>query len=492
MPPNIIHTKGGRLVGDTSRDDVRNMVSEAFSKPPPGGIVFHLHGGLVNKAAGQEIASRLIPEYTAAGVYPIVLVWETGIIETLTNNLSTIASEAIFQKVRNRVVKMVKRKFSQGAGDRSGNQLPQDAAIAEILAIEDAKAHPEALRANDPAPPSGLTELSDFEKLQLESELGYDLELITEVERVSQGLLTEDEIEAQRASRSAVVRGSTASLMDPEALEAYVVRPEPNARGIISTASFIKAVVLIAANVIKRYLTGRDHGFHATIVEEILRALYIGNAGKFVWSSMKADGINHFKGGGDFAGTAVLEDLATHLAAAPETRITLVGHSAGSIFASAFIQAADAVFPAETKLDVIYLAPAATMELTARTLADHVSRIRNFRMFAMTDENERKDVLVDKLPYFYPSSLLYLVSGLFEDETDTPITGMQRFHDANRFSAASYPHIQTIREFMNGHIIWSVSSDGGNGRNSSSIDHGAFDNDAPTLASLRFLLSNGF
>lgn len=492
MPSNIIHTKGGRLVGDTSREDVRAMIAEAFAKKPPGGIVFHLHGGLVNKAAGHETAGRLIPEYTAAGAYPIVLVWETGVIETLKNNLSSIASEAIFQKVRDRVIKMVKRKFSQGPGERSGNQLPQDPATAEIQAIEDAKADPQALRANDPPPPAGLTDLTDFERMQLEAELGFDVELITEVEKVSQGLLRKEEIDAQKVSRSALVRGSSASLMDPEALEAYVVRPPSNSRGLISTASFIKAVVLIAASVVKRYVTGRDHGFHATIVEEILRALYLGNAGKFVWSSMKTDGSDHFNAGNDYAGTVILNELASHLADAPGTRITLIGHSAGSIFASAFIQAADAILPADVQLDVIYLAPAATMELTANTLANHVSRIRHFRMFAMTDDNERKDVLVDKLPYFYPSSLLYLVSGLFENETDTPITGMARFHDSGRFSAAKYPHIQKIRDYMDGHIIWSISADAGDGRKSGSLDHGAFDNDETTLASITHLLSKGF
>lgn len=492
MIPHIIHTKGGKLTGDTSRTDVSNLLTDAFSQNRPGGIVFHLHGGLVNKASGHEIADRVIREYEEAGAYPIVFVWETGVLETLRNNLTTIASEAIFQKIRNRVVKMVKRKFLQSPGERSSGQLAHVTADAELQAIEDAKTDPDALWKNDPAPPPDLTEVTQFEELQLENELAQDFELVTEIDTVSQGLLTREQIESQRTARSAMVQGSTVTLMDPDALEEYIVRPAPGERGVLSTASFIKAVVNITINVVKRFLNGRDHGFHATIIEEILRTLYIGNAGKFVWSSMKTDGADHFKDGGDvFAGTAILEELAGHLAAAPDTKITLVGHSAGSIFASEFLKAADAMLPPATKLDVIYLAPAATMELTAETLANHGSRIHNFRMFAMTDENERKDVLVNRLPHFYPSSLLYLVSALFEGETDSPITGMQRFHDAARFPVARYPHIQKIRDFMQGHIVWSVSN-AGDGRNSRALDHGDFDNDCQTLASLRHILSNGF
>jgi hypothetical protein len=54
-------------------------------------------------------------------------------------------------------------------------------------------------------------------------------------------------------------------------------------------------------------------------------------------------------------------------------------------------------------------------------------------MFTMSDEYERKDAVIghDK-GYIYPSSLLYLVSGLFEELgaeafPDAPILGMQRF-----------------------------------------------------------------
>ena len=110
----------------------------------------------------------------------------------------------------------------------------------------------------------------------------------------------------------------------------------------------------------------------------------------------------------------------------------------------------------------------------------------------MSDELEKADRLV---PVVYPRSLLYLVSGILEDEPDKPLVGMQR-DDANQppFHAERYPEIQAVRRYLQsqeGRTIWSLSEIGP-GRLSNAARHGDFDNDQTTLASLAYIISHGF
>ncbi len=492
---HIIHSRGGKLCGDTTPGDVARIISKAMAHTDAGGIVLHFHGGLVNKDSGTEIAGRLSESYEQqAGAYPIFTVWEAGLFETLRNNLKEIAHEHLFRLIRERLIKIVKRKLLQNAGQRSGQQLPTVDIDKEMAALAEAATDPTLLVRTAPEIPDELSELTAFEQLQLSEELLHDYDLVTEIEKVSNGLLSPDNIQTQKTSRSGTVRSSTASLMDPDAIDQYIEKPDPKTRGFISTAKFVAAVVKIAGVVIKRMITDRDHGFHATIVEEILRALYIANAGQIVWSTMKKDTFDHFGPDANlYAGTAVLHELAEQLKTRDTPpKITLIGHSTGAVFISAFLEAADASLPPDVLFDVIYLAPAATMELTAKTLANQGHRIRNFRMFAMTDENEKADVLVDQVKFFYPHSLLYFVSGVVEDETDMPLTGMQRFYRPDDFPDTKFPDITPVRGFIQGdRVIWSVD-DRGPGKKSSAVDHGEFDNNSDTIASICHILKNGY
>jgi len=489
---HIIHTQGGKLSGDTSRDDLSNIMENIRNHGGNGGIVLHFHGGLVNKAAGTAIATRLLPQYQAENAYPLFFVWEAGLLETLKNNWKSIAQEALFKKIRTRIIKMAKRKLHQAVGERSSHSLPDVDATRELQAIEDAEDNPDALRLSEPAIPEDLTELTTIEEQRLEAELQYDFSLLQEVERVSQGLKTPTEIEQQRTERSSIIRASNKSLMDADALEEYIERPTPGERGFLSTLKILKAVVKIVARVIKRYVTKRDHGFHATIVEEILRALYVSNAGKIVWSTMKRDTFDHFKeDSSTHGGSALLEELKT-LPHDALPKITLVGHSTGAVFISAFLEAADRELPTSFTFDVIYLAPASTLDLTTKSMDNHWHRVDNFRMFTMSDEYEKKDTLVDNLQYFYPHSLLYFISGVVEDEIDKPLTGMQRFYRADKFPIRRFPEHAPVRSYMNvDRAIWSVT-DNGNGKRSNSKDHGDFDNDTATINSIKHILKHGF
>lgn len=92
-----------------------------------------------------------------------------------------------------------------------------------------------------------------------------------------------------------------------------------------------------------------------------------------------------------------------------------------------------------------------------------------------------------EVPVIYPASLLYLVSGLFEDESgDTPLVGMQRFFCGTDPYATS--DIKAVVSYLQGKCVWSISQ-GGPGLSTSATKHGAFHDDPDTCKSLEIFLS---
>ena len=77
-----------------------------------------------------------------------------------------------------------------------------------------------------------------------------------------------------------------------------------------------------------------------------------------------------------------------------------------------------------------------------------------------------------------------------------PILGMERFLVMKgTYADASFPSIKFVRDWLQqapGRMVWSKSTDQPDGFNSESIDHGAFDNDAATLQSLRAIVETAF
>ena len=66
----------------TKPEDVDAILAEV-RKHAPGKVAVHFHGGLVKEAKGLALAGRIIPMYASAGAYPITVVWETGLFETV-------------------------------------------------------------------------------------------------------------------------------------------------------------------------------------------------------------------------------------------------------------------------------------------------------------------------------------------------------------------------------------------------------------------------
>ncbi len=492
---HVIHLRNGVLHAESTRSRIDDMVRDALGSGARRPIVVHFHGGLVKYATGLEGASRLLPIYQQAGSYPFFFIWESGLLETIRNNLKEVATEKIFQIIWKRVRKIIERKLAQVADGRDLGDLPQPTDEFYATEIDDALASGSVadLMNKDFRQAAQLSELTAAEVQMLELELGYDIELLSAVEAISNALRDPHDVETELNSRSATVQASVGTLMDPHSLEKIVERPDPAARGIISSARVIQKVVQIAVKVIARFVKDRDHGLHATIVEEILHALYLGNVGGFIWSNMKKDTADSF--GPDpqtFGGSAFIDSIKEQHNADASPRIILIGHSTGAVYISEFIKYADAHLPPHLTFEIIFLAPASTFRLMSETVESYKHRIAGIRMFTMTDENEKKDELV---PILYPHSLLYFVSGVVEPEIDMPIVGMQRFYDEDDFSQTKFPAVATVREYLRSipdSIVWSVEDSAGPGLKSTSRSHGDFDNDATTLASVSHIIQNGF
>ncbi|MCG3208379.1 MAG: hypothetical protein FOGNACKC_01983 [Anaerolineae bacterium] len=488
----VFHAEGPTGTGP---DELAHLF-QTIAAEQPERLVLHFHGGLVSEqAALGAIEQTLLPAYRAAGAYPVFFVWHAFWTEVIAHNLPQIYNEKIFQQLLARLLQFVEAKLRQQKGERGGQLEIKDQ--AEFLdRIQ--KARP----GEDPFNELGQKRLSADDQLltaeaeQFQEVLEWDDNFLDEAEAIANALLTEAEAEQARQSRSGTIQASRHTLMSPEVLDEIKQQaPSPGERAIFSKTLLIKKSVAILANTIKRLATGRGHGVYTTAVEELLRELYLANAGKLVWDWMKGDTADAF--GPDPAqhgGTAFLQRLAALWQSGQQPRIVLVGHSTGAVYICHLLAHADQLLPPEIKFDIVFLAPACDFKLLAQTIHRYKKRINGLRSFGMKDTLEAADPLVPVVPV-YPRSLLYFISGVLEDEADKPIVGMERFYLAESpYADGDYPEIKDVADYLkkSGGLIWSVA-DLGPGRNSAADAHGKFDDaDPPTLASVQHIVTTGF
>lgn len=514
-PLHAIHLENGHFSADTETraDDIDKLLDAFYAAPPPAGLALHFHGGLVGLSSGKRIAAELGAKYREAGAYPVFFVWESGAVETIVNNWADIAREPIFQQLVRKGVEFALGKLGDAIGAKGAAPTPVDpaevaaavsawfAGSAETPPYADYDLRPGMAGAKAAAQPDALYQMA------VEANLAADPVFRQALEAVSNGLLPPDQ---QQATKGGGSRAATTTLMDPAALAEVVETPAPGQKGAITMAKVAWLLAKVVYRVAKRYLDGRDHGLYGTVEEEVLRACYADKLGQAVfWNQMKKDTADAFdkaptQPGREAGGLEFLQRLAARLAAgAPAPRIALTGHSTGAVYICHFIERADELLPPGVRFDIVLLAPAVDFKLFAKTMRDYPERVGNVRLFGMRDDVERADAMAQGfLPIalarvLYPHSLLYFVSGLLEEsETDMPILGMQRFFNQGTvFGAAAYPEVDWARGFFADaparEAVWSVASLGP-GRNTAARQHGDFDNDPPTVASVQHLLSQGY
>lgn len=434
-------------------------------------ITLYFHGGLVNEKTGMETAIKMQKHFNSINQRPICFVWETGLMETVSSNIGKISETKLFGKLIKILTKKLASKlgFDIAEGRGAGVTLTNaqiDSELSKEIPFEnytqinlESKGRGADATANLPTKPEDLE--GEF-KFEIEA----DLELIS--------ILGETKISVQNQ------RGG-------------------QSRGIIDTALLIKSVAKIAFRVIKRFVAKRDHDFYPTIIEELLRELYIAELGAWVWNNMKVKSSDMWKentGVSDinqFAGRYLLDKLVEYHKKHPEIQVNLVGHSAGSIAICNLLKMSAATYPQLIFENIIFMAPACRIDLFRDEIVLHQNRFKTFRIFTMTDKNEKHDILV---PYLYTHSLLYLISGILEDEGndfDAYILGLERdiratppYDSVNEITAA---HNFIYEEGKNRVAFSQTNETAPVGLKTQSLSHGGFDDDDETISSIKYMLT---
>lgn len=424
-------------------------------------LVVYFHGGLVNEAGGMGSAEVMRTNFAdvPSKTHAVTFVWETGLWEIIVQKLANKSEDNTFQKILNFVLKLVGKKI--GIGARGGGATMDSATIE----AEKRKKYPFASQ-NTLLGAKGGNVLYD----QADEQGSFAL-LIAESKALIQ---IENEKETQ---------------------EIEVAQPDPNgdgSKGLFLTLGTLVATIAFA--VLKRYTSQTHHDFYPTVVEETFRKLYIDQVGKWGWSEMKIKAQQMFDGnqgrsGEDLhAGTYFLTLLEKHYQNRRNTgkkcSIELVGHSAGSIAICHMLAATSENFRNLQYNNVVFLAPACRTDLfIAKGIPAKESGVfKKFKMFTMQEKNEKKDYCVQ---YLYTYSLLYLVSGLFEDKEDAKIMGLhEQFKAKGRY--AKFDELKKINSFILNNKL-ALSDDITNTDNSmwtDSLSHGDFDNNRATLKSI--------
>jgi hypothetical protein len=485
---------GDGLVG------LKNLFTQIGSEQPQR-LVIHFHGGLVSREGGERDADDLSRQYALAGAKSLFVIWETSWLEVTSQKLPKIVQEDIFKRILRRVTQFVKGKLDKELGPEGAKgiddelTLPFEQDVQEEIdrgkAGEQMFSHlPVDRLSSEIASRPDESSLSAVERQQIQVEIENDTQLQDQVLSIAQSHEPATEARGKGEEVTPVT-----SLIDEEKLNEIAplqtVPGAPAPKAILSTIKLGKSVAVIVGAVIWRFAKKRDHGPYLTIVEEIMREFYVRAAGRFLWQGMKDEVDGAFQSGANCGGTALVTSLDEMWQAGIKPQVTLVGHSAGSIYIARLLKELNDKLPGDFKVNVILIAPACTFKILADSLKGAGKRVDGLRIFGMGDPVERKDAIV---PLVYPASLLYFVSGVLEDDRDEPLVGMQRYYGGS-YADAGFDDIASVRTFnhlkRDHAFAWALAS-GANGANCDMKSHGGWVSADQTLQSVLYIIKNGY
>src|SRR5579859_513855 len=454
-------------------------------------LVIYFHGGLTAEQDGLTQANQLMPFFgDRLGAYPLFFLWETGGGDIVAGTLQQIGQEPLFVRLRDIVIQFTLGKLQAPSATRDLSPPPGPDAVAQETARD---------RVAPDAPTVGgrptLAPVDAVDAAQLQAHLQADPAYQAAVAQVQASLAPPAD-----GTRDLLPTPAPAppTLLSQDVQDALRAEDAAGTRDLGGGSLFLAGqAVAIFGRTVARLQAGTDHGVYCTVVEELLRALYADKIGTAYWDAVKARARDSFAPNDGLAGDALhggrylLERLAAYLAAAdhPPLQVSLIGHSAGAIYVCHLLAAAHPLLPAGFQFaHVVFLAPAANLDLFTGTVLAHPEQIATFRMYALADAVEARDELAGPL---YPRSLLYLVSGTFEAAPDTPLVGMARYYSGQ--PPYDTPPLQAARAYLLAttppRAVWAVTTDAAPGYGSSAHHHMGFVFDPATQDSLAVLLA---
>lgn len=508
MSRHIIETKGdGELVTDVAgniggRADLDEALDLAIARRR---IVVYFHGGLVARKNGLATADRLRPRFEDAGAYPFFFVWHSSAIEVIRGNLLEIAREDIFERILRRVLDWSVGKARDSEGGRGPDARPLEGELLDQLGRrrrdEDPALGSEPFADEEFTGTAGLT--ADEEQLFL-----VEVENDAQLEADLAGVLRARDLDMVGADggRGAPTAPPKKSLMDQAVLEEIAEGQTEGGRGAPSMLVLAKKALQILRAVLARYRNGTDSGIYPTVVDEILRALYLGEAAGAVWHAMKKETGDTFAADGVRGGRLFLDALAEKLPDDGSVEITLIGHSTGAVFIENLLgevarRAAegDRPLPAKTRFQIVYLAPASTTIHFLEAMDDAAPFVHRFRAFTMTDAAERADWVLGAV---YPRSLLYLIAGALERDGDRsavfPVSGLVRYVGNGTGKVFGSPlgttaRLSDIRGYFGAPdrvVLSPTGAEAKPGLRATARSHGDFDGDERVLESLAWMVEH--
>lgn len=483
-------------------------------------LTIFVHGGIVSSSDNlvedpfhQNPESVELFKQLETKSYPVFFIWETGVIETIR----AMHKEGKFREILTGMAAEEINELLKGFLKSPIRYLLKMAEKYIDLPIFQAldKHIPTALESADEL---GATSEDDEELFQ--ELLEGDSELRAHLEEVAQVMIEQEEGGLGAAETELPL---DAQFYSREFLQDIRTDYQENADGLGAGASdlllkelfqrTVKALLAIYKEVKRRRKINRDHGLWPTIVEEALDITKFSRLFAAAWDQMKENARETYEENnpatdniGPRGGRYFLNCLADLLLKQPKRQdgtvdfdVSLVGHSAGSIHLSHFLATAEEIFK-EKGLDnfvfknLILLAPAVNIDTFSQLIVPNSHLIRSLRIFTMQDDLEIKDQCAG---LFYPRSLLYLVSGAAEHDSDgdKPLLGLQRHLNREKYKLINGSDEKTLglQEFLEKpawpkYVIYSIASAMSDGENCSSEHHGAFDNDPATQKSILALL----
>ena len=515
-PVNALYLRDGKY-DPLEKSNVAKTFQAFRDQTTTKRLALFFHGGLVDKTSGQQSAAA---EYAAYNdlVFPLFFIWESGFQEVLAHHLPLIFAETIFGRIRHHALELIGQKQSRPVSDAAGAVSPDGPDLTALtLSGDDIDAFMAAIRDDDDIQHEAvaIARTSSPADSLLQSDAAPGPPQLSPRTYLSPDVVS--------AIRGAVIQGDVQTGQPATSVDAI---PFAVGGALQAAWAVAKAAVPVILNCFKRFANGRDHGILCTVVEEVLRALYMANFGSSIWEEMKRETEMAFDADGKvYGGTAVIEELCSLIKDKPGTVFTLVGHSTGGVYIGNFLRHVDAALRAQgdtvTTFDIILMAPANTNDFFAAT---YTSRIAGIRIFQMNDSTEQQDHLMSRdagpddssiLGKVYPRSLLYLVAGVCEyfegqggsgahafDGSDMPILGMDRYtSQTNTFTPAEYPSVALVRsQFVTSpsagapkyiRVLSPTDPSAPPGFRSAANKHGGFPRDPETIASIRLCFQNG-
>jgi hypothetical protein len=451
--------------------DIEVAVNAWAAQRPPNGLVVHFLGEFIRPNRRAELSKRWGAYYRdRAGAFPVFVVWETTWADELHAFLGRLVNDRLFLATRDWLGRFLNLHFSASASASGarGSKLLAQPGSEDPAGIFDAP------------PPDGDLSFREriWNEIQLESwcvedELKEDPAFSKSLDELNDKLMISD----PNARPTEL----------PEEILAELHGMQSGGRGPFEhlVSFFGPELGKIIWRIGRRWSRGRDHGLWCTIVEELLRGLYLSRLAIGRRRDAREGLRRTFHPGG--AGARLVNRIKDHLTAQPGT-VTVVGQEVGAEGAQWFLQHLLERMIPEMPSRLALIAPAVDFPSLWETLLIGFDRcLAGVKIYGLEDAKECLDAY---WPGVYPRSVMYFASGLLDENGDLPLVGMERFHSGRRpFDDDTEPVIGAFRQLQRRRpveVVWAPHSP-----DSLADCHSAWENDATTQASLAEFVSAG-